>query len=50
MIPFVVILQRFLRALGLSLKVPEFQVLFFLVSVTLASGCCPTHQSRDGAI
>jgi voltage-gated potassium channel len=38
MISFFVILQRFLRALWLSLKDPEFQVLFFLVIVTLASG------------
>jgi voltage-gated potassium channel len=38
MIPFFVILQRFLRALWLSLKDPEFQALFFLVIVTLASG------------
>lgn len=38
MIPFFVILQRFLRALWYSLKDPEFQALFFLVVVTLASG------------
>src|SRR5215210_1848234 len=38
MIPFFVILQRFLRALWYSLRDPEFQALFFLVVVTLASG------------
>lgn len=38
MIPFFVILQRFLRALWLSLKDREFQALFFLVVVPLASG------------
>jgi voltage-gated potassium channel len=38
MIPFFVILQRFLRALWFALKDPEFQVLFFLVIVTLTSG------------
>lgn len=38
MIPFFLILQRFLSALWYSLKDPEFQALFFLVVVTLASG------------
>ncbi len=38
MIPFFVILQRFVCALWISLEDPEFQVLFFLVIVTLASG------------
>lgn len=38
MIPFFVVLHRFLRAFWLSLKDPEFQALFFLVVVTLVTG------------
>ena len=38
MVPFLWILIRFARALWLSLKDPEFQGLFFLVIVMLASG------------
>ena len=37
-IPFVWVLIRFFRALWQSLKVPEFQALFFLVVTMLASG------------
>jgi hypothetical protein len=37
-IPFIWVLVRFIRTLWLSLKDPEFQALFFLVVVTLASG------------
>jgi hypothetical protein len=37
-IPVLVNLIRFLRAFWRSLKDPEFQALFFLVLVTLASG------------
>jgi len=37
-IPFLLILIRFARALWGSLKDPEFQALFFLVVMTLASG------------
>lgn len=49
MVPFFVVLQRFLRAFQLSLKDPEFQALFFLVVVTLASGACFTRWLRGGA-
>ncbi len=38
MIPFFVVLIRFVRALWRSLKDPEFQALFFLVVVMLALG------------
>ena len=37
-IPFIWVLVRFIRTLWISLKDPEFQALFFLVVVTLASG------------
>jgi voltage-gated potassium channel len=37
-IPFIWVLVRFIRTLWRSLKDPEFQALFFLVVVTLASG------------
>jgi voltage-gated potassium channel len=38
MIPFFLVLIRFIRAFWASLKDPEFQALFFLVVVTLATG------------
>ena len=38
MIPFVLTLWRFIRAIVSSLKDPEFQALFFLVILTLLSG------------
>jgi voltage-gated potassium channel len=38
MVPFFLVLIRFLRAFWTSLKDPEFQALFFLVIVTLATG------------
>lgn len=38
MVPFFVVLIRFIRALWRSLKDPEFQALFFLVVVMLALG------------
>src|SRR5919202_669915 len=38
MVPFVVVLIRFLRAFWRSLRDPEFQALFFLGFVTLLSG------------
>jgi voltage-gated potassium channel Kch len=38
MIPFVLTLWRFVRAIGSSLKDPDFQALFFLVILTLLSG------------
>ena len=38
MIPFFLVLIRFVRAFWASLKDPEFQALFFLVVVTLATG------------
>jgi voltage-gated potassium channel len=50
MISFLVILQRFLRALWLSLKDPEFQALFFLVVVTLASGALFYSSVEDWSL
>lgn len=44
MIQFVLILWQFLRALGRSLKDPEFQALFFLVAVTFLSGTIFYHN------
>ncbi len=38
MVPFFLVLIRFLRAFWASLKDPQFQALFFLVVVTLAVG------------
>jgi len=38
MIPFVLTLWRFVRAVGRSMKDPDFQALFFLVVLTLLSG------------
>lgn len=38
MIPFLLTLWRFFRAVGRSLRDPEFQALFFLVVMTLLSG------------
>lgn len=38
MVQFLLVLVRFLRSIGRSIKDPDFQALLFLVTITLASG------------
>lgn len=46
MIPFLVVLIRFVRTILRSLKDPEFQALFFLVAATLLSGTLFYRQAE----